>query len=100
MSFKEFLEDLKFEGEKPATKRAFWLAWTVALVALSLAIGIKKDTNALRREQLKNVGLQTDLKTLAREQLKNQYMLAALCNMPENQLACVAGLSDFEHDKD
>lgn len=83
MSFKELLEDLKFEGEKPATKRAFWLAWTVALVAISLAIGIK-----------------IDIKTLAREQLKNQYMLAALCNMPENQSACVAGLSDFEHDKD
>ena len=30
----------------------------------------------------------------------NQYMLAALCNMPENQSACVAGFSDFEHDKD
>ena len=83
MSFKEFLEDLKFEGEKPATKRAFWLTWSVALVALSLAIGIKMDTNTLRREQT-----------------KNQYMLAALCNMPENQSACVAGLSDFEHDKD
>ena len=83
MSFKEFLEDLKFEGEKPATKRAFWLAWAVALIALVLAIGIKKDTNTLRREQL-----------------KNQYMLAALCNMPENKLACVAGLSDFAHDKD
>jgi len=79
----EFLEDLKFEGEKPATKRAFWLAWTVALVALTLTI-------CERRAR----------KTLAREQLKNQYMLAALCNMPENQSACVAGLSDFEHDKD
>ena len=77
------LEDLKFEGEKPATKRAFWLKWSVALVAISLAIGIKKDTNALRREQL-----------------KNQYMLAALCNMPENKSACEKGLSDFEHDKD
>ena len=83
MSFKEFLEDLKFEGEKPATKRAFWLTWTVALVAISLAIGIKMD-----------------LKDIRREQLKNQYMLAALCNLPENQSACVAGLSDFEYDKD
>ena len=83
MSFKEFLEDLKFEGEKPATKRAFWLAWTVALIALVLAIGIKKDTNTLRREQL-----------------KNQYMLAALCNMPENKLECVKGFRDFENDKD
>ena len=83
MSFKEFLEDLKFEGEKPATKRAFWLTWSVVLVAFSLAIGIKMDTNTLRREQT-----------------KNQYMLGVLCNMPENQSACVAGLSDFEHDKD
>jgi len=83
MSFKEFLEDLKFEGEKPAIKRAFWLTWTVALVAISLAIRIKIDTNTLKREQL-----------------KNQYMLAALCNMPENQSACVAGLSDIEYDKD
>lgn len=83
MSFKEFLEDLKFEGEKPATKRAFWLAWSMVLVPLGLVIGIKKD-----------------IKTLARDQLKNQYMLAALCNMPENQSACVAGLSDFEYDKD
>ena len=46
MSFKEFLEDLKFEGEKPATKRAFWLTYTVALVAVSLAIGIKKSIHA------------------------------------------------------
>lgn len=83
MSFKEFLEVLKSEGEKPATKRAFRLAWTVALIALSLAIGIRMD-----------------LKTLAREQLKSQYILRALCDMPENKLACVAGLSDFEHDKD
>lgn len=83
MSFKEFLEDLKFEGEKPATKRAFWLAWSVVFIVFGIA-----------------VGLRIDLKTLAREQLKNQYMLAALCNMPENQSACVAGLSDFEHDKD
>ena len=83
MSFKEFLEDLKFEGEKPATKRAFWLTWTVALVAISLAIGIKMD-----------------LKDIRREQLKNQYILRALCNMPENQSACVAGLSDLEHDRD
>ena len=79
----EFFEDLKFDTKQPATKRAFWLTYTVALVAVSLAIGIKMDTNTLRREQL-----------------KNQYMLAALCNMPENQSACVAGLSDFEHDKD
>ena len=83
MSFKEFLEDLKFEGEKPATKRAFWLTWSVVFIVFGFAIGIKKD-----------------IKTLARDQLKNQYMLAALCNMPENQSACVAGLSDFEHDKD
>lgn len=79
----EFFEDLKFDTKQPATKRAFWLTCTVALVAVSLAIGIKMDTNTLRRERL-----------------KNQYMLAALCNMPENQSACVAGLSDFEHDKD
>ena len=83
MSFKEFLEDLKFEGEKPATKRAFWLVWSAVLITFGFAIGI-----------------QMNLKDLKREQLKNQYMLAALCNMPENQSACVAGLSDFEYDKD
>ena len=77
------LEDLKFEGEKPATKGALWLAWSVVFIVFGIA-----------------VGLRIDLKTLAREQLKNQYMLAALCNMPENQSACVAGFSDFEHDKD
>ena len=77
------LEELKLEAEKPATKRAFWLAWSVVFIVFGIA-----------------VGLRIDLKTLAREQLKNQYMLAALCNMPENQSACVAGLSDFEHDKD
>ena len=90
MSFKEFLEDLKFEGEKPATKRAFWLTCSVALIALVVTLGISGIFVNTRR----------DVKTLAREQLKNQYMLAALCNMPENQSACVAGLSDFEHDKD
>lgn len=83
MSFKECFEDLKFEGEKPATKRAFWLTWSVVLITFGFAIGI-----------------QMNLKDLKREQLKNQYMLAAPCNMPENQSACVAGLSDFEHDKD
>jgi len=83
MSFKEFFEDLKFEGKKAATKKAFWLTWGAVLITFGFAIGIK-----------------IDIKTLAREQLKNQYMLAALCNMPENQSACVAGLSDFEHDKD
>lgn len=86
----EFFEDLKFDTKQPATKRAFWLTCSVALVALVLTLGISGIF----------VNARKDLKTLAREQLKNQYMLAALCNMPENQSACVAGLSDFEYDKD
>ena len=77
------LEELKFEGEKPATKRAFWLAWSVVFIVFGIA-----------------VGLRIDLKTLAREQLKNQYMLAALCKLPENKTACEKGLSDIEYDKD
>ena len=40
MSFKEFFEDLKFEGEKPTTKGMVWLALIVALVALVLTLGI------------------------------------------------------------
>ena len=86
----EFFEDLEFDAKQPATKRAFWLTCSVALIALVLTLGISGIF----------VNARKDVKTLAREQLKNQYMLAALCNMPENQSACVAGLSDFEHDKD
>lgn len=90
MSFKEFLEDLKFEGEKPATKGMILevkIGSLLALIATAIfGYGLLKYTK-----------LTNDLK---REQLKNQYMLVALCNMPENQSACVAGFSDFEHDKD
>ena len=90
MSFKEFLEALKFEGEKPATKRAFWLTCSVALIALVVTLGISGIFVNTRRY----------VKTLAREQLKSQYILRALCNLPENKSACEKGLSDFEYDKD
>ena len=86
----EFFEDLKFDAKQPAAKGKVWLALIVALIALVVTLGISGIF----------VNARKDLKTLAREQLKNQYMLAALCNMPENQSACVAGLSDFEYDKD
>ena len=86
----EFFEDLKFDAKQPAAKGKVWLALIVALIALVVTLGISGIFVNTRR----------DVKTIAREQLKNQYMLAALCNMPENQSACVAGLSDFEYDKD
>ena len=90
MSFKEFFEDLKFEGEKPATKRAFWLTGGIALIALVFTLGISGIFVNTRR----------DVKTLAREQLKSQYILRALCKLPENKTACEKGLSDIEYDKD
>ena len=86
----EFFEDLKFEGEKPATKRAFWLIGAMTLIALVVTLGISGIFVNTRRY----------VKTLAREQLKSQYILRALCNLPENKSACEKGLSDFEYDKD
>ena len=86
----EFFEDLKFDAKQPAAKGKVWLALIVALIALVVTLGISGIFVNTRR----------DVKTIAREQLKSQYILRALCNMPENQSACVAGLSDLEHDRD
>ena len=86
----EFFEDLKFDTKQPATKRAFWLTCSVALISLVVTLGISGIF----------VNTRKDLKTLAREQLKSQHILRALCNLPENKSACEKGLSDFEYDKD
>ena len=86
----EFFEDLKFEAKKPATKGALWLTFVMALVALVVTLGISGIFVNTRR----------DVKTLAREQLKSQYILRALCKLPENKTACEKGLSDTEYDKD
>lgn len=86
----EFFEDLKFDAKQPATKGKVWLALIVALIVLVFTLGISGIF----------VNTRKDVKTLAREQLKNQYILMALCDLPENKSACKKGLSDIEYDKD